>query len=87
MFDSLSAAVSIALASLTRLTVCALTSASSSSAINLTRAKFIDFPKCSCMIGKSLLILPLFLELVVFFIEKSEVFFTKLLISKDLYNT
>ena len=38
--------------------------------ISLMRAGFIDFPKCSCVIWKSLLILPLLLELVAFFIEK-----------------
>ena len=48
----------------------ALTGALSNNVISLMRARFIDFPKCSCMIWKSLLILPLLLELVAFFIEK-----------------
>ena len=33
-------------------------------------AAFIDFPKCSCMIGRSLLTLPMFLDLVAFFISR-----------------
>ena len=39
-------------------------------AMSRDMAAFIDFPKCSCMIGRSLLTLPMFLELVAFFITR-----------------
>ena len=42
------------------------------------RAKFIESQKCSCIIGRSLVILPSFLELVLFLYKVTN--------SKDLYN-
>lgn len=55
--ESLSTVVGIAAASLWRLTVCTTHKAWSMKAMTFMRAKFVEFSKCSCIIGRILLTL------------------------------
>ena len=83
--ESLSTDVGIASASLWRLTVCTTQSAWRSNAISFIHARFILFPKCSCIIGRIWLNLTksLVLGISSFHEKKRSNLLFKLLIFKD----